>query len=286
MGTHPIFESDFDCLTDLIRTTIHNGPYLSHRRRRLQVLALSDVLQACPAQAHQDGDQGREEGQRRRCREGGRWRQERWCPPGHFRQAAQVLPNSFGPPQDQGSRPEALLPARPLIALVNHARYRLDPSRRCPPWQARCFLEATRVWSSPRHWPIQGQRHPTPPLHFLGRRRHLHQVGRVRSRHSRQRQRRLLQARRRRQEDRGGHLREEGREVHRFRAAQGRPKGRRCRSLEGHWRRCLHEGLLAEGVRSLPPPVPSLDEILNISCFFCLFRYFTNKTLITARKQK
>merc|ERR1711935_137797 len=232
MGTHPIFESDFDCLTDLIRTTIHNGPYLSHRRRRLQVLALSDVLQACPAQAHQDGDQGREEGQRRCCREAGRWRQERRCPPGHFRQAAQVLPYSVGPPQDQGSRPEALLPARPLTALVNHARYRLDPSRRCPPWQARCFLEATRVWSSPRHWPIQGQR-------------------------------RLLQARRCRQEDRGGHLREEGREVHSFRAAQGRPKGRRCRSLEGHWRRCLHEGLLAEGVRSLPPPVPSLDEILN-----------------------
>merc|ERR1712106_679397 len=157
MGTHPIFESDFDCLTDLIRTTIHNGPYLSHRRWRLQVLALSDVLQACPAQAHQDGDQGREEGQRRCCRKAGRWRQERRCPPGHFRQAAQVLPNSVGPPQDQGSRPEALLPARPLTALVNHAWYRLDPSRRCPPWQARCFLEATRVWSSPRHWPIQGQ---------------------------------------------------------------------------------------------------------------------------------
>merc|ERR1711935_861626 len=113
MGTHPIFESDFDCLTDLIRTTIHNGPYLSHRRRRLQVLALRYVLQACPAQAHQDGDQGREEGQRRCCREAGRWRQERRCPPGHLRQAAQVLPNSVGPPQDQGSRPEAILPALP-----------------------------------------------------------------------------------------------------------------------------------------------------------------------------
>merc|ERR1712021_80920 len=104
---------------------------LSHRRRRLQVLALRDVLQACPAQAHQDGDQGREEGQRRRCREAGRWRQERRCPPGHFRQAAQVLPYSVGSPQDQGSRTEAILPARPLTALVNHARYRLDPSRRC-----------------------------------------------------------------------------------------------------------------------------------------------------------
>merc|ERR1712106_259114 len=37
MGTHPIFESDFDCLTDLIRTTIHNGP----RRKPTPLLSRS-----------------------------------------------------------------------------------------------------------------------------------------------------------------------------------------------------------------------------------------------------
>merc|ERR1712131_527702 len=62
MGTHPIFESDFDCLTDSTGLINQNGSYLCNRRRYHEALSLKDVQSTCPTQAHQNCNQGRKEG--------------------------------------------------------------------------------------------------------------------------------------------------------------------------------------------------------------------------------
>merc|ERR1712127_740459 len=57
MGTHPIFESDFDCLTDFLYGLLtRNGPQ-QHRQWRRQVLSIEDVFSTSSAQARQASDQ-------------------------------------------------------------------------------------------------------------------------------------------------------------------------------------------------------------------------------------
>merc|ERR1711990_405565 len=95
MGTHPIFESDFDCLTDSTGLINQNGSYLINRWRYYEALSLKDVQPTCTTQTHQDCYQGRKEGSWRRLRKTNRWCQEWWLQKGRCRQTTKILPNSF-----------------------------------------------------------------------------------------------------------------------------------------------------------------------------------------------
>merc|ERR1711990_864100 len=104
MGTHPIFESDFDCLTDSTGLINQNGSQLINRWRYYEALSLKDVQPTCTTQTHQDCYQGRKEGSWRRLRKTNRWCQEWWLQKGRCRQTTKILPNSFHQKKSSRSR--------------------------------------------------------------------------------------------------------------------------------------------------------------------------------------
>merc|ERR1712130_179388 len=77
MGTHPIFESDFDCLTDRSQDLTRNGTLQPVGRRRHEVLSFEDVRPTRSAQTNQDRDQGRGQEGGRGCYQNRQGRQER-----------------------------------------------------------------------------------------------------------------------------------------------------------------------------------------------------------------
>merc|ERR1712130_1011491 len=77
MGTHPIFESDFDCLTDRSQDLTRNGTLQPVGRRRHEVLSFEDVRPTRSAQTNQDRDQCRGQEGGRGCYQNRQGRQER-----------------------------------------------------------------------------------------------------------------------------------------------------------------------------------------------------------------
>merc|ERR1712131_360198 len=117
MGTHPIFESDFDCLTDSTGLINQNGSYLCNRRRYHEALSLKDVQSTCPTQAHQNCNQGRKEGSWRCYRKTNWWCQEWWLQKGRCCQTTKILPNSFYQKKSSRSWSKSIQPTRQELSL-------------------------------------------------------------------------------------------------------------------------------------------------------------------------
>merc|ERR1712130_829944 len=118
MGTHPIFESDFDCLTDRSQDLTRNGTLQPVGRRRHEVLSFEDVRPTRSAQTNQDRDQGRGQEGGRGCYQNRQGRQERRLSQESGCASTQVLSDALDSQQDQAFGRQDLFATQANVARI------------------------------------------------------------------------------------------------------------------------------------------------------------------------
>merc|ERR1711915_416800 len=127
MGTHPIFESDFDCLTDLVKTdmarnSVTAGGIPKHSRskmysRRAQHKRTKTVTKAEKKAASAVTEKTVGGAKNGRCRK-----------------TAKILSNTFYQKKSSRSRPKAIQPTCQIIEIKHQTWYRFDFVGWCCPW--------------------------------------------------------------------------------------------------------------------------------------------------------